>query len=128
MPNVIDVLEATLESWAKDHARSTGLPFAKAYDDMLQNDAVAREFYVKIRTARRNPAVVAERGKELRKRVYRQRPELRVSDEEKKLDDLANEHARDRSISKAAAYDEILRTAEGRDLYAKHYAKRRAAI
>jgi len=44
MPTSIDVLEASLDAWAMQRARETGVSFAKAYADLLETDESAREF------------------------------------------------------------------------------------
>ncbi len=126
MPTSIDILEGTLDAWAKEHARVTGLPVAKAYAAMLETDESARELYADLRIARRDPSVIAKRTQEFRKALSASRAEPCASDAERALDELADEYAKERSITKAAAYDEVLRTDAGRVLYAKHRAKRRA--
>jgi hypothetical protein len=128
MPTSVEVLDATLDAWAQMHARETGQPLAKAYDDLLRNDEAARELYAERRKARRDPSIIAERREQLRKRAEGERGKEPVrSDVERTLDELADEHAKGKSITKAAAYDEILRSDEGRELYAKHRAKRKSA-
>jgi len=128
MPTSIEVLEATLDAWATQHSRETGQPLAKAYDDLLVKDEGARDIYAELRKARRDPSILAERREQVLKAGSADsRAERRDSEVERKLDELADEYARDRSITKAAAYDEVLRSDEGRDLYAKHRAKRRSA-
>jgi hypothetical protein len=128
MPTSIDVLEASLDALAKMHARKTGIPFPQAFDDLLQNDETAREFYADLRATRRDPSIMAEQREQLRKRAEaEQGDEPFRSDAERRLDDLADEYARGKSITKEMAYTEILKTDEGRELYAKHHAKRRAA-
>ena len=128
MPTAIDVLEASLDAWAKQRALETGVPFAKAYDDLLRTDETAREFYADLRAARRDPSIMAERREQLRKRAEAdRREESWTSDAERRLDDLADEYAKGRSITKAAAYNAVLQTDEGRALYGKHRAKRRRA-
>jgi hypothetical protein len=124
MPTAIGVLEATLDAWASQRALETGVPFAKAYDDLLQSDETAREFYADLRAARRDPSMMAERREQLRKAASPASTPHPWNSAERRLDELANEFANGKSISKAAAYSEILKTKEGRDLYAKHRAKR----
>jgi hypothetical protein len=127
-PTSIEVLEATLDAWAQQRARETGVPFAKAYDDLLQSDETAREFYADLRGARRDPSILAERREQVRKALSAERSsDAPDTAAERRLEELADEHAKRRSITKAAAYDEVLQSDEGRALYAKHRAKRRSA-
>jgi len=127
MPTSIDVLEASLNAWATQRARETGVPVEKAYDDLLQSDETAREFYADLRAIRRNLSIMAERREQLRKRAEAGRGQVPVrSHAERKLDELAEEQANRKGKTKAEAYDEVLRTDEGRELYAKHRAKRRS--
>src|SRR5205807_7831527 len=72
----------------------TGIPFAKAYDDLLQTDETAREFYAYFRAARRDPSTMAERHEQLRKRAEAERAdESRGSDAECRLEGLAEDSA-----------------------------------
>jgi len=128
MPTSITVLEASLDAWAAQRARETGLPFAKAYDDLLQTDETAREFYADLHALRQNPSIMAEQREQLRKRAEAERrDEPCQSGEERELDDLAEERAKEKSITKAEAYSAVLQTDEGRRLYGRHRARQRAA-
>jgi hypothetical protein len=124
-PASIDFIEGALDAWAKQHALETGMSFAKAYDDLLLNDETARELYAKFRSARDDPSVLAKRREELCKSSA-DSVKPYISDAERALNDLADEVARKKSITKAAAYDEVLQTDEGRALYAKYRDKRRS--
>ena len=128
LPSSIEVLEASLDALAKMHARETGLPITQAYADLLQNDETAREFYADLRAARRDPSLLAEQRERVRKSLSADRGEERWGSEaERELDALAEEHAKRKSITKAMAYQQVLQTDEGRELYARHRAKRQSA-
>jgi len=128
MPTSVEVLEATLHAWATQHAREAGLPIAKAYDDLLTKDECARDIYAELRKARRDPSILAERRERIRKALSAERrSDPLASAAERRLEELADERAKRRSITKAAAYDEVLQSNEGRELYSKHRAKRRSA-
>ena len=114
----IDVLEGTLEAWAKQHAQGTGLSFAKAYDDLLQNDEDARDLYAELRQVRSDPSLIAKRREAFRKSSIEEAAKP-SSEAERELDEMASECARKKSITKAVAYDEVLQSDDGRALYAK---------
>ena len=84
--------------------------------------------YADLRGARRDPSILAERREQVRKALSAERSsDAPDTAAERRLEELADEHAKRRSITKAAAYDEVLQSDEGRALYAKHRAKRRSA-
>src|SRR5205807_5724647 len=124
MPTSVDVLETTLQSWAEHRAQESGTTVEKAFDEMVRTEPLAREFYADLRAARRDPSIMAKRYEEIRKTAPVEKPAAWASDAERKLDELAERHAEKRSISKAAAYDEVLRTEKGRELYRRHRATR----
>jgi len=71
---------------------------------------------------------MAGEREQLRKRAEAERDaEPFRSDAERKLDQLAEEQANGKRKTKAEAYDDVLRTQEGRGLYAKHRGKHRSA-
>jgi hypothetical protein len=56
-----------------------------------------------LRAARRNPSIMTERHERLRKRAEAERPdEPSKSDVERKLDELANNYAKGKSIRRTA--------------------------